>query len=197
MFRSGSSGHLPKRRKEDFDSLISSCQSSDQRSMVARAIDKSVLAEVSEYSFKSSAKSFAEIGLGNKSVISSMNKIKSKGPKTEPWGTPLRTEEVFEKWWSTMTVCHLPVRNSSINSIPLFLYSTPAPNSLFLCKSFTIVRYTFSTLSFPSARRITVWFDKDIQTKPANKNPEGISAYRQRILNKNHEKTSYFVVPDF
>ena len=52
----------------------------------------------------------------------------------------------------------------------------------------------FYTLSFPSACRITVLLEKDIQRKPANKNPPGISAYRQRILNKSHEKTNYFVV---
>ena len=72
----------------------------------------------------------------------------------------------------------------------------PAPISLFLCKSFAIVLYTFSTLSFPSAGRITVLLlDKNIHRRPANKNPAGISA------NKGSEfrikaTARYFAVPE-
>ena len=64
---------------------------------------------------------------------------------------------------------------SLVCQLPYAIRSTPAPNSLFL--SFTFVRYTFSTLSYPSACRITILLDKDIQTKSANTNPPGISAY--------------------
>ena len=64
----------------------------------------------------------------------------------------------------------------SYASSPAPFVQPPPPNSLFLCKFFTFVHYTFSTLSYPSACRITILLDKDIQSKPANKNPPGISA---------------------
>ena len=88
--------------------------------------------------------------------------------------------------WLTSTlweILSLSLSLSLVCQLPYAICSTPAPNSLFL--SFTFVRYTFSTLSYPSACRITILLDKDIQTKPANKIPPVISAYivyRQRIL---------------
>ena len=47
-------------------------------------------------------------------------------------------------------------------------------------------------MSFPSVYRITVLLlDKDTQSKPANKNPLGISGYRQQILNKSQDRTNW------
>ena len=75
------------------------------------------------------------------------------------------SSRVIDHWNSShlslSLVCQLPPCHSF----------NPASNSLFLYKCFTIVRYTFSTLPFPSAGRkyITIIIDKGIQTKPANK----------------------------
>ena len=74
----------------------------------------------------------------------------------------------------------------------------PAPNYLFLCKSFAIncSLYFLNILSFPSACRITI-LTKAFKLNRLIQILQGFSCYRQRILNKSHEKTSYFEVPQF
>ena len=57
---------------------------------------------------------------------------------------------------------------------------------------------TFSTLSFRSACRITillVLLDKGVKT--INQPIQMMSGYRQRILNKSHEKPRFSIVAEF
>ena len=108
------------------------------------------------------------------------------GPRRDPW-TTLFGNGFALNWYSDSLSLFLFLSLSLSLSLSFVCQLPHAIRSLFLGKTFTFVRYTFSTLSYPSACRITILLDKNIQNKPANKIPSSILGHFAHFSGFTHE----------
>ena len=100
-----------------FSILIFNCHIADQTHRQSNAAVNGLIVVllITEYNFKSSAKSLHEMTSSKISTISFTNSKKRSGPNAEPCGTPLKTLQGFEINWLTTTHCCLSDKKARIH----------------------------------------------------------------------------------